>query len=162
MKKILVILFIVFLSNCQFFKKSPQLLFIQNAKSASFDGKILTIFQSDKNIIYFSDRPYRIAGKIKAQQFSKIWNSNKNNSFKKDNPNAAISFYQKNGEAGILTAKLSNFRNTESNVYYDMKILSGKMPKEVREIVIVIDDSSGFFNYGLPLQAHDFHIHTKQ
>ncbi|MEM6885576.1 MAG: hypothetical protein AAF571_11135, partial [Verrucomicrobiota bacterium] len=39
----------------------PTLLFVQNAKRMKFHEGTLTLFEVDPDILYFSDRPYRIA-----------------------------------------------------------------------------------------------------
>lgn len=71
----------------------PSFLFVMKAKSGSLmktpDGIWkLTLNMPDDKVIYFSDRPYRIAGSSGSQKFISDW---KEFGFDKNPPNAAVS-----------------------------------------------------------------------
>ncbi len=142
MKKILSFLIIFSLVNCSvIFKRKPELLFVQSAKSAIYDGKVLRLESVSKNTIYFSDRPYRTVGHIKNADFLKDWNNQKQqDSFKKDPPNAAISYYDKDGKVDVAIVELSNFKVEKNYASYDVKILQGKLLGDMREVTAFIDD----------------------
>ncbi len=144
MKKILSLLFLFSLINCGgIFKKDPQLLFIQSGKTASFDGKVLRINQPSPHTLFFSDRPYRSVGHISNETFSKIWyNKKQQNSFKKDSPNSAISYYDKNGRPYVVIIETSNLKVAKNSISYDVKILQGKLKKEMKEVSLFIDETN--------------------
>lgn len=141
MKKIFPIIILILLANCSgIFKSKPEYLYVQTAKTGSFDGKDLKLYGTSKNTIMFSDRPYRIAGHIKNQDFVKMWNSPKQqDSFRKDPPNAAISYYDKDGKPDIAIIEISNLKTGKNSLNYQAKILEGKLPKQTSEVTLFID-----------------------
>lgn len=140
MKKLFTLLLLISLANCSHFKTNPELLFAQSGKTAIYDGKVLKINDAAKHTIYFSDRPYRLAGHIKNSDLLKIWSDSKQkNSFKKDNPNAAISYYDENGKPGVAIIELSNLKTGKNSISYDVKIIKGSLLKHMREVSLFID-----------------------
>ena len=47
--------------------ENPQFLFVMSAVSGSFDGETLTL-TGVPSVVYFSDRPYRIAGHMSLEE----------------------------------------------------------------------------------------------
>ena len=74
-------------------KENPEFLYVLSATSGSFEGDTLTL-RDVPLVIYFSDRPNRIAGHMSLKKFVKLWGKGKN-SFKKDPPNATLSIFNK-------------------------------------------------------------------
>ena len=83
-------------------KKSVSLLFVLSSKEATISkgqgGMVLTLKAPNKNVLYFSDRPNRVAGHITLAKFVKGWDKGKD-SFKDDPPNAV--FVHAGSEKGI-------------------------------------------------------------
>lgn len=52
--------------------KNPHYLFSLAAKSGSLDGNLLTL-KGVPLVVYFSDRPNRIAGHITLEKFVEMW-----------------------------------------------------------------------------------------
>ena len=79
--------------------KQADFLFVQTAKSVSFDKATskLTLHDVSSTTLFFSDRPERIAGNMKTSAFVPFWSTGKD-SFLSDPPNADISIL----EAGKL------------------------------------------------------------
>jgi hypothetical protein len=96
-------------------KGDAEYLFVQNASSGSFDGKVLTLegvqllfVQNAKDValeknslvlkgvapqtIFFTDRPERMAGHMTTAYFVDGWGKGEN-SFAADPPNAALSVF---------------------------------------------------------------------
>ena len=73
----------------------PSYLFALSGTSGSVDGDTLTI-NGVTNVIYFSDRPERIAGHITLERFIGLWDKG-SDSFKVDPPNAEISISENIG-----------------------------------------------------------------
>jgi hypothetical protein len=78
-------------------KKEPPIsyLFVQSASKAKIeiDKKAantykITLKKVSPYVVYFSERPKRIANSMPVEQFLKIWDSKGKNSFKQDSPNA--------------------------------------------------------------------------
>ena len=52
--------------------ESPQFLFVMSAISGSCDGETLTL-TGVPAVVFFSDRPYRIAGHMTLAEFVEKW-----------------------------------------------------------------------------------------
>ena len=68
--------------------KNSQYLFVLTAESGAIDGSTLML-NGVKNVIYFSDRPHRIAGQMKLDKFDEMWSKGKNG-FQRVPPNAIL------------------------------------------------------------------------
>ncbi len=142
MKKFLIIILILTLTNCSFFKKKTSYLFIQSSESATYNGKVLHLNKISKNITFFSDRPRRITGNISNADFVKIWNNTKQkNSFKKDPPNSAIYFLDEKKNLKSAIVENSDLTFHKNSASYEVKILSGKLSRNMRQVVIFIDNT---------------------
>ena len=138
MKKILLVLTILVLSNCST-NKEQEFLFVQSGKSATYDGKVLKINNAMNKTILFSDRPKRVTGDVSNKDFATLWNDREKNSFKKDPPNVAISFYDKDGNSNITIVESSNIKVTKDSISYDAKVLEGELPDNMTEVSLFID-----------------------
>jgi hypothetical protein len=89
--------------------KTPEVQFVQAAKSVSFKDGVLTLKDAAPMTVFFSDRPERLTGEIRNDLFAKLWSEGKN-SFKNDPPNAALSVFNPAGQPTQATIVLSNPR----------------------------------------------------
>ena len=73
----------------------PEFLFVQSAKSLSFDKLTnkMTLEGVSPATIFFSDRPERIAGNMTTAAFIPFWSNGKDN-FAANPPNADISILE--------------------------------------------------------------------
>jgi len=85
--------------------KEPSYLFVISGTSGSLDGDTLTL-NGVPNVIYFSDRPNRIAGHMSLSEFIEMWNKG-NDSFKADPPNATLSVLKKEGSQNVVVELMS-------------------------------------------------------
>lgn len=76
--------------------KNPGYLFVISGTSGSLDGDNLTL-NGVPNVVYFSDRPAKVAGHISLEKFVGMWDKGVDN-FKTDPPNAELSIYEKEGD----------------------------------------------------------------
>ena len=75
--------------------KNPAYLLVISGTSGSLVGNTLTL-NGVSNVIYFSDRPNRVAGHMSIAKFTEAWSQGAD-SFKKDPPNATLSVLTKTG-----------------------------------------------------------------
>ena len=73
---------------------------MQNSVSGSFDGKTMTLTGVGPTI-FFSDRPYRVAGQVQTAHFIGHWDSGSDN-FEEDPPNATLSVFGKDGIDSVV------------------------------------------------------------
>lgn len=102
------------------------ILFVQNARSLTFQNGKLTLKGVSPATVFFSDRPQRIAGHMDTKEFVPFWSEGRN-SFLSDPPNATLSIF---GE-GTVTNVVVVLRNPElkgDELSYDVRVLQGEMP----------------------------------
>ncbi|MCL4245514.1 MAG: hypothetical protein KJ002_10350 [Candidatus Dadabacteria bacterium] len=114
-------------------------LFVQTATGVTFaDGK-MTLTGLSPSMIFFSDRPERMAGHVPVTQFLKIWDEGKD-SFKNDPPNAAVSILgEKEGGTDVIVEISNPSLSEKGELTYDVKILDGTPPEKGGLTSLVID-----------------------
>jgi hypothetical protein len=120
--------------------KQADFLFVQNAKSMSFDkakGK-LTLKGISPVTIFFTDRPERIAGNMPTSIFVPFWSEGKD-SFAKDNPNANLSILEKDKAVADIVLTLKNPVLKGENLTYDVTVLEGNIPASGGPVSLFID-----------------------
>lgn len=105
-------------------------MFVQSAQSMSYkDGK-LTLKKVSPSMIFFADRPERMAGHFPVTHFLKMWDEGKD-SFKNDPPNANLSILGENEGATNVVVEITNPSLSEKgDLTYDVRVLDGDMPSE--------------------------------
>jgi len=131
---------LVFAENVIDDSKEPSYLFVLSATSGSLKGDILTL-NGVPNVIYFSDRPNRIAGHISLEKFVKSWNKG-SDSFKADPPNATLSVLKKNGAKNVVVELMSVEQKNGSVVFKVAVIEDGADIGKFTESSLFIDSDS--------------------
>ena len=78
--------------------------------------------------LFFTDRPERIAGHYKLEEWAKLWTEGKD-SFLKDHPNAVLSVFEPGKEdATDVVVELQNYKQDGADLVYDVKVIKGNPP----------------------------------
>jgi hypothetical protein len=117
--------------------KRPAYLFVQTAKSGSFDGIQVTLHDVSPTL-YFSDRPYRVAGHLATSQFAESWKRGPG-SFEADPPNATLSIFNEDGTLTNAVIEVTEPVFKDGALRYTLRTLSGEIPKEFSACSIFID-----------------------
>jgi hypothetical protein len=119
--------------------KQADFLFVQNAKSMSFDSSTnkLTSESVSPVTVFFSDRPERIAGNMKTAAFVPFWSKGKD-SFLSDPPNADISILE-GDKLKQVVAVLQDPVLKGDSLTYIVKVLEGEMPAKGADVSVFID-----------------------
>jgi hypothetical protein len=107
-----------------------QLLFVQNAAGVEIGagGKTLTLKNFSPTTLFFSDRPVRIAGHYRTNEYLQFWKAGPD-SFLKDPPNATLSVFMKDkDELSDVVVTLRNPRVNGNDLTYDIAVISGTLP----------------------------------
>ena len=118
--------------------KEADFLFVQNAKSMTYDKGKLTLKGVSPVTIFFTDRPERIAGNMPTRVFVPFWSEGKD-SFAKDNPNANLSILEKDKALADIVVELRNPVLKGEDLSYEIKILEGTMPAKGGPVALFID-----------------------
>jgi hypothetical protein len=122
------------------FPKEADCLFVQNAKSMTYDkakGK-LTLRGVSPVTIFFSDRPERVAGNMLTTGFVPFWSEGKD-SFSKDPPNANLSILEKDKALADVVVTLRSPALKGEDLTYDVNVLEGDMPAKGGPVSLFID-----------------------
>jgi hypothetical protein len=88
-------------------KSEATYLFVMHSKDGYIKGDELFLNNVFQNTVYFSDRPYRIAGHMDTEKFLSTWGEGGDDAFNKNFPNIVISF-KKDGKYVDMTLEVSN------------------------------------------------------
>ena len=104
-----------------------ELLFVQNAEAVVYENGTLTLKGVSLSVIFFSDRPKRVAGHVALPGFLQAWDEGKD-SFAEDPPNAALSIVGE-GEVTSVVIEIANPTLEGDELSYEIvQILDGELP----------------------------------
>jgi len=115
-----------------------DLLFVQNAKDASIDGGKLVLKGIGPTVLFFSDRPQRIAGHMTNDRYLRLWTEDGKDSFLKDPPNATVSVLE-NEQPGDLVVTLRNPKLNGDELTYEISVIEGNLPENGGPCSVFID-----------------------
>ena len=119
--------------------KNPGYLYVMGATSGSIKGDTLTL-NGVPNVVYFSDRPARIAGHMSLSKFVEGWNKG-SDSFKADPPNATLSVLREGGnkQVKLLVIELMSVEMKKGSPQFTVDILEGSVSTTFGPSTLFID-----------------------
>ncbi len=140
--------------------KTPQYLYVLSAEKGSYKKGKLKLGGVAPLVVYFSDRPNRIAGHISVEKFLGTWGKGPD-SFKADPPNATLSIFDKSGNKNIVL-ELQNPDLSDGKLTFDVRLLEGRLPPSFPAASLFIDmkfvlgvGQWDYEKYGVPYQDSD-------
>ena len=123
--------------------EAPSFMFVQVAEDVQADttAKTLRLHNVTPQVIFFSDRPNRIAGHITMAQYLREWTpaAGKDN-LGADPPNATLSVYEPGSPDNAITiVEIANPRLDGPDLVYDFKLVDGQMPANGGTTALFID-----------------------
>lgn len=120
-------------------EEQPELLFVQSAPDMEADGSTLRLKGANPLTLFFSDRPERIAGHYKLDEWGKLWTEGKD-IFLKDHPNAVLSVFEPEAEnATDSVIELVGYKAEGLDLMYQIKLIKGALPKKGGQCSLFID-----------------------
>lgn len=101
--------------------QNPQFLYVVSGASGSVDGDVLTL-DGVPSVVYFSDRPDRIAGHLDLGAFTKLWSSELGG-FGQVPPNAVLAMLSDGNEGVVL--ELLDVSADSDGLHFDVEVLEG-------------------------------------
>lgn len=115
------------------------ILFVQTSSSMQSDATTLRLVDVGEQIVYFSDRPNRIAGHIHLDKFVHGW-SEGDDSFADNPPNAVLSVYEPDGrDNATVVIELGAPKMEGGDLVYSYSIVDGDMPQSGGATSLFID-----------------------
>lgn len=107
-------------------KDAIDFLFVQSADRVVYEDGTLALEGINPAVVFFSDRPNRIAGHLTMPAFLELWEEGAD-SFAEDPPNAVLSaLVDESMTEAVVT--LTNPRLEGSALRYDVELLEGALP----------------------------------
>ena len=119
-------------------KKNPEFLYVLSASSGSLEGETLRLTDIPM-VVYFSDRPSRIAGHMSLKDFLQSYNKG-SDSFKADPPNGILSVYTPKGNDNIVV-EIRNLELKGNVLICSVRILEGNAFSSFKNASLFIDSS---------------------
>jgi hypothetical protein len=128
---------LVFAENVINDSKTPQYLFTLASKSGTFKGDTLTL-KGIPLVVYFSDRPVRVAGHITLEKFAGMWDKGVDN-FKEDPPDAELAIYDKKGDKHAVLI-ISRPKVKGDTISFKVRLIGESIPKKFGHSTLFIDN----------------------
>ena len=121
----------------------PMLMFVQISDDLKVDqeAKTLRLVNVGKQTLYFSDRPVRLAGHLKMDQYLEEWTkkAGKDN-FAGDPPNATLSVFEPGQPDNTLAVvEIKDPKVDGNDLVYSYKLIDGKLPASGGATSLFID-----------------------
>ena len=134
-------MFFVISSQAQVFTENniggPTYMFVLSAQSGTMKDDTLTL-KGVPTVVYFSDRPARIAGHKSMKDFEGLWN-NSSDSFKADPPNATLSIMKEDGATNVVV-ELISMKHDGDLCTFKIRVLEGNPPETFGAASLFVDD----------------------
>jgi len=127
---------LVFAENVIDDSKNPQYLFTLASKSGTFEGDTLTL-KGIPLVVYFSDRPVRVAGHITLEKFAGMWDNGVDN-FKDNPPNAELAIYDKKGDKHAVLI-ISRPEVKGDTISFNVRLIDESIPETFGHSTLFID-----------------------
>ncbi len=107
-----------------------QLLFVQTAEDLKADDKTFRLVNVGQQILFFSDRPVRMAGHLTMPAYLDDWKESEGpDNFSADPPNATLSVFEPDQKDNTLVVvTISNPVVDGNDLIYSYQLLDGTMP----------------------------------
>ncbi len=101
----------------------PRFLFVISSASGTAGDGSLTL-DGVPSVVYFSDRPARIAGHMSLEALAEAWDLDQD-SFAAIPPNAALSILETGAD---VVVELMSLELTDDRLRFDVRVLDGTLP----------------------------------
>ena len=123
-------------------KDSPRIVYSLSASSGKMEGDRITL-ENVPLVVYFSDRPSRLAGQLSLEVFAQGWDQGKD-SFRADPPNATLSILTDGGlQNAVIEISEPQARVKEGSISFKVRVLEGDVPKSFGTATLFIDAAAG-------------------
>lgn len=116
-----------------------KLLFVQEAQGVAFDGNTLTLQDVNPSILFFTDRPERVAGYWTLDEFMNEVSTGPD-SFADDPPNATLVTLEGDAFVDIVLELTERPRHEDGAfIYPNVRIIEGEPPTAGGAVALFID-----------------------
>ena len=121
--------------------EKAQLMFVQTAEDLQADEKTLRLINVGQQILYFSDRPVRLAGHMTMATYINEWTPGAGvDNFTANPPNATLSVLEAGkSDNTLVVVEISQPDLVGSDIIYQYRLIEGEIPKTGGVTALFID-----------------------
>lgn len=116
-----------------------ELLFVQNAQGVEFGEGTMTLTGVSPTTLYFSDRPHRIAGQVKVENF--LHTMAELGTFLDSPPNAVLVMLEEQGIQNVVLVITERPTLVGDTLSFAIRILAGDPPASASSVSLFIDSA---------------------
>jgi hypothetical protein len=137
-------------------RERAELLFVQESKGVTFDGDTLTMTGVEPQVLFFTDRPERLAGYLTIDEFLSAVSEGPD-SFAKDPPNATLASLEGDEFADVVLELTQRPRYEDDNLVFKIEVIQGELPLTGGPSALFIDTIGRPLSPGSVAGAHRRH-----
>ncbi|MCP4382924.1 MAG: hypothetical protein GY798_16145 [Hyphomicrobiales bacterium] len=129
---------------------SAQFLYSLSSKSGTFEGGTLTL-SGVPRVVYFSDRPKRVAGHMALEKFLEDWDKGIDN-FAIDPPNAELAIHEETEDKHVVLI-IERPSVHDDRISFKVKILDETIPDSFGHATLFIDVRIAVYQKPVPKKS---------
>jgi hypothetical protein len=137
-------------------RDKAELLFVQEALAVSFDGDTITLTGVKPQVLFFTDRPERLAGYLTIDEFLSAVSEGPD-SFANDPPIATLASLEGNEFVDVVLELTQRPRYEDDNLVFKVSVIEGEPPLAGGHSAIFIDTVGRPLSPGSVAGAHRRH-----
>ena len=115
------------------------LLFVQNADGVEFGDGTMKLTGVNPTTLYFSDRPHRIAGHVRLENF--LYTMSELGTFRDSPPNAVLVMLAEQGIQNVVMVITERPTLVDDTLSFTIRILDGDPPASASSVSLFIDSA---------------------
>ena len=108
-------------------RETAELLFVQESQGVTIDGEIMTLTGVEPQVLFFTDRPERLAGYMAIDEFLSAVSEGPD-SFVKDPPNATLASLEGDEFVDVVLELTQRPRYEDDNLVFKIEVIQGEIP----------------------------------
>ncbi len=133
-----------------------ELLFVQESQGVSFDGDTMTMTGVKPQVLFFTDRPERLAGYLTIDEFLSAVSEGPD-SFADDPPNATLASLEGDEFVDVVLELTHRPRYENDNLVFKVDVIEGELPLTGGPSALFIDTLGRPLSPGSVAGAHRRH-----
>jgi hypothetical protein len=137
-------------------QEKAELLFVQESQGVTIDGETMTMTGVKPQVLFFTDRPQRLAGYLTIDEFLSAVSEGPD-SFAKDPPNATLASLEGDEFVDIVLELTQRPRYEDDKLVFKIEVIQGEIPLTGGPSALFIDTIGRPLTPGSVAGAHRRH-----
>ncbi|MGB5999050.1 MAG: hypothetical protein WBI00_01065 [Thermoanaerobaculia bacterium] len=137
-------------------QEKAEFLFVQESEGVTADGETMTMTGVEPQVLFFTDRPERLAGYLTIDEFLSAVSEGPD-SFAKDPPNATLASLEGDEFVDVVVELTQRPRYEDDNLVFKIEVIQGELPLAGGPSALFIDTIGRPLSPGSVAGAHRRH-----